>query len=70
MGVYGHGIFWIGTDEEEGKRQADYAANADCDDYHDWELRAFKAPNNKEDYNEDGWDFHKLVYTNVRSETT
>lgn len=38
VGSYGHGVFWIGDDIEEGKRMADKAANADCDYYHDWKL--------------------------------
>lgn len=38
VGLYGHGIFWIGTDLEEGKAEADRAASADADDYHKWRL--------------------------------
>lgn len=40
-GVYGHGVFWIGSDLNEGKRIAEHAASMDYDDYHEWEIYRF-----------------------------
>lgn len=45
MGIYGHGVFWIGTDYEEGKRQADIHATQDRDDYHDWQIHEYNEGN-------------------------
>ena len=64
-GVYGHGVFWIGEDMEEGKRAADRAANLDRDDYHDWDLYEFVEPSEDDDYEIDHQ--HKKVYTGVRT---
>lgn len=41
VGVYGHGVFWIGDDLDEGKRVAEHAASMDRDDYHEWEIYRF-----------------------------
>ena len=68
MGVYGHGIFWIGENIEEGKRMADKAARNDRDDYHDWELRKFVRPNEATDFSMDAKDNgHEIVYIGVRT---
>ena len=40
-GVYGHGVFWIGSDLNEVKRIAEHAASMDHDDYHEWEIYRF-----------------------------
>jgi len=65
MGVFGQGVYWIGKDLKEGKSEADKAATLDRDDYHDWELYKFVAP--------DGYttvaELNELVYTGVRDET-
>jgi hypothetical protein len=41
-GVYYHGIYWIGSTEEEGKLQADRLASEDSDSYHKWVLYLYK----------------------------
>ena len=47
--VYDHGVFWIGTSEEEGKQKVDEFCDCDRDDHHDWQLRKFCEPG-KEDF--------------------
>ena len=55
IGVYAHGVFWIGTDVEEGRRMLYELADRDCDSHHDWVLKEFSNPdsiqcrNDKED---------------------
>ena len=67
MGVYSHGVFWIGDDLEEGKRMADKAASSDLDDYHEWELRKFVPPNETTDFNVDAkQNGHEVLYTGIR----
>ncbi len=39
--IHYHGVFWIGDDPDEGKRQADLAAESDSDGHHDWVLYKF-----------------------------
>jgi len=63
-GVYGHGVFWIGDDLEEGRRRADSAANLDIDDYHEWGLYKFIQPTNDTDYEFD--PDHEQVYMGKR----
>lgn len=58
QGMYGHGVFWIGTDEAEGIRQANVAAHFDRDNYHSWDLCVFE---NCRDYHEDA--AHEVVYS-------
>ena len=65
-GVYGHGVFWIGDDLEEGKSEADRAATLDVDSYHEWYLCELGKESNlnfsfEPDYREEA------VYTGVRS---
>ena len=66
-GIYGHGVFWIGTDLEEGKRQADRAATLDRDEYHDWVLYRFSAPEVDSDYWNDAEEGQERCYTGVRA---
>jgi len=47
-GVYYHGIYWIGSTEEEGKLQANRLAADDFDDYHEWVLYLYKFDDNCE----------------------
>jgi len=57
---YLHGVFWIGSDLEEAKRQADKYAENDKDGHHDWYVRIFKeVPKNLSQYNAD----HDSVYS-------
>lgn len=63
-GVYGHGVFWIGDDLEQGKQASDVAANLDKDDYHDWVLYKFEKPSG-DDYEIDHQN--ERVYTGVRT---
>ena len=67
QGVYGHGVFWVGTDVGEGKRVADRAASLDRDDYHDWGLFEYSEPTSDTVYEE--FPGHKLIYTGERSQT-
>jgi hypothetical protein len=47
VGAYYHGVFWIGTDEEEGHKEARRLAQADRDDHHGWVLYKYiTVPNN------------------------
>lgn len=61
-GVYGHGVFWIGDNLEEGKKAADAAASKDKDDYHEWELHEFTEAGCT--YTRDSE--HPVVYRGVR----
>ena len=36
QGVYGHGVYWVGTELEAAKKAADLLAENDIDDYHKW----------------------------------
>jgi len=36
--IYGHGVFWIGEDLTEAKKQADWFAKNDGDEYHSWNV--------------------------------
>lgn len=40
-GVYGHGIFWIGSDQKEGIEKCKQFSQEDYDDYHEWVLYLF-----------------------------
>lgn len=42
MGVYGQGVFWIGSDHDMGIARAIELASEDTDSYHDWVLRLYK----------------------------
>ena len=64
QGVHGQGVFWIGEDFEEGKRQADNAATSDSDDYHDWNLCKYTPVAPSEDKY---FDPTEVVYTGVRA---
>ena len=67
MGTYGHGIYWIGTDIEAGKTEADRLANADEDAYHSWDLRELEVIDgiNGPEPNSSG----EPLYIGVRDET-
>ena len=65
-GVYGHGVFWIGEDLQEGKAEADKAATLDKDDYHSWEVRQLGSEEDKAYWDDSAYD---LVYIGVRVET-
>lgn len=45
VGVYGHGIYWVGDDLEQGKLETNKFANNDIDDYHNWNLYLFNKEN-------------------------
>ncbi|MDP0495703.1 MAG: hypothetical protein Q7Q73_05795 [Verrucomicrobiota bacterium JB024] len=66
-GIYGHGVFWIGNDLDEGKRQADRAATLDKDDYHTWSIFRFAAPSADSDYRRDADEGQERVYVGVRA---
>lgn len=55
QGVYSHGVYWIGTDLEQGCAVADSLAAGDIDDYHDWNVYEYHSGNKQ-----------KLVYAGVR----
>ena len=40
--VYGHGVYWIGEDLEEGKGELDRLVSLDDDAHHDWNLYKYK----------------------------
>lgn len=44
MGVYGRGVYWIGTDKDAAIEKAKALAMADVDDYHYWEVKRFVEP--------------------------
>jgi len=62
--VYGHGVFWIGDDEDEGRKAADDAAKTDRDSHHDWVLYKF-IKQNGDDFNGDG--NHEEIYRTEKS---
>ena len=65
-GVYWHGVWWIGENEEEGRKRADEAANGDVDDYHRWVLCKFNPNCHKTD---SGFQYdpeHEAVYVGRR----
>lgn len=62
--IGGRGVFWIGECIEEGKRMADYAANKDIDDYHNWDLCRYASPDEKTEYRYE--PEHEVVYTGKR----
>ena len=41
VGVYPHGVAWIGDDLEEGEKKAKEFAQQDVDDYHEWVVYEF-----------------------------
>ena len=71
--VYMHGVFWIGNDAEEGRKQANLAASKDKDDFHDWILYEFGVISNRPNYADDEWNMffndaeHKEIYRGIRS---
>jgi hypothetical protein len=74
IGVYGHGVFWIGSDLDEAKKKADEYATLDKDDYHRWNVLEFDLSiGEKPKFSDDSWHFcwgdaaHNLVYTGVRN---
>ena len=68
QGIGGHGVYWIGDDLEEGKWEADRAASADRDDYHDWNLCVYTHPGADTDYaSGDGYGENaNVVYVGVK----
>ncbi len=42
IGIYGHGVFWIGDKVEEGISELERLCESDYDSYHDWELKEFE----------------------------
>ncbi len=71
--VYVHGVFWIGEDLEQGKKEANHAANRDKDDYHEWRLIKFVAPDRENGYSHDegfrNMENCEIVYVGVRLDT-
>lgn len=66
-GMYGHGVFWIGSDLEEGKRQANKAASLDMDDYHEWVLYRFSLPKLSKEYTGDAYkEAHTRCHVGLR----
>ena len=61
-GCYDRGLYWIGTDLEEGIRQADHAACNDRDDYHDWILKEYKPVEDVEEYKSACEHLHRVEY--------
>ena len=41
QGVYGHGIWWFGTDIAEAINTCNQLAQQDCDDWHTWNVYEF-----------------------------
>jgi hypothetical protein len=64
MGVYAHGVFWIGKDLDEAKREADRLASVDSDAYHDWNVKLFD-DHACADANND--PTHRVIYKGVRT---
>lgn len=66
--VYLHGVFWVGSDLDEGKRQADLAASKDKDDHHRWNILKYQEPSESTDYTTDNMD--DVVYSTDHSMVT
>ena len=45
MGVYGHGVFWVGQDGALAIKKARQAAANDIDGYHEWAVYRHKNMN-------------------------
>ena len=48
VGVYGHGVFWIGESVDLAIEVAKDLAEKDSDNYHDWTVYKFNRPSEKE----------------------
>lgn len=59
-GEYNHGVFGIFEDLDAAKKLADLAANKDEDDYHEWNVLEYTAPDDDTDFTIDS--IHKVVY--------
>lgn len=70
-GVYDHGVMWIGSDIDEGKKKADYLASNKDDGYHDYQLRKFVDPAPYEPLDEfetyEWVDRCEVVYTGIKT---
>lgn len=60
VGEYSHGIFGIFDNLDEAKKLADLAVTKDEDEYHEWNVLEYTAPDNKTDFTIDS--IHKIVY--------
>jgi len=64
LGIYIHGVYWIGESLEEGIKEADLHAKRDRDDHHEWRVCKYKY--SPDAYNaelvEDGLS-HDVVYS-------
>ena len=68
--VYGHGVFWIGSDVAEGMRELDRFVSLDWDSHHTWNLYKYKpipttafrlAEGVRHESYMDGEDYHELI---------
>lgn len=62
-GVYRHGVFWIGTDRQEGESRLVEWAAQDRDDHHHWNLCQFVPPTDADA------DADHLVLTQLTGQT-
>jgi len=62
--IYEHGVFWVGESLTKGTEMANYAANRDSDDYHDWDLCIANDITEDTDFTMDA--NYKITYTGVR----
>jgi hypothetical protein len=70
MGIYGQGVFWIGTVLEEGKKELKRLALADRDSYHEWHLREYTLPHSTGEagYFNSPRDYPPILITDKRQE--
>ena len=59
-GEYNHGVFGIFEDLDAAKELADFAANKDEDDYHEWNVLEYTPPGDDTDFTIDST--HQVVY--------
>ena len=62
-GVYSHGVFWIGTDLEEGKRHLRSLALRDRDSYHTWSLLQYVDHTQDHDPDDDPREHIEIAFT-------
>lgn len=65
MGVYGHGVFWIGSKLSKAIEEADKAAENDSDEYHNWVVFRYrpKSLSKKSNVVCDGHEHHEQLYS-------
>ncbi len=61
VGVYGHGVFWIGESEDIGVLKCIEFSNNDRDNYHSWQLYKFI---DQQDFKNDSE--HKLIFETTK----